>query len=110
MIILVCDDERATRECLTEALRLQGHQTAACSSVEAADPMIPYVDAVICDGFSGGCFDLVVTCELRNIPLVVYTGDAEIADAADAVGVRHALKPAGVEELLAALTREEVAA
>ena len=103
MEILICDDDSATRECLTELFRLHGHQTAACGTVEAAEAMLPYVQAVVCDGLGGDCFDLVASAEALGVPIVIYTASDEIAAAARAVRVPAVLKPAGAEELLAAL-------
>ncbi len=105
MHILVVDDDPATRELLSESLRLQGHMPACCGSVEAADPMVAYVDAIICDGLRGDCFDLVVTAELAGVPIVIFTGDDDLAEKAELVGMPCVKKPAGIEALLAALER-----
>lgn len=59
MHILIVDDDEATREVLTESLRLAGHLTATVPRAEAALPMVPYVDAVICDELEGGCWDVL---------------------------------------------------
>ena len=71
--ILIVDDHPATRECLTELFRLHGHQTAACGSVEAAQVMLPYVEAVVCDGLDGACFDVVASAEALGKPIVIHT-------------------------------------
>ena len=103
MEILIVDDHPATRECLTELFRLHGHQTAACGSVEAAQVMLPYVEAVVCDGLDGACFDVVASAEALGKPIVIHTASDEIADAARTAGVPVLLKPASVPELVAAL-------
>ena len=103
MEILIVDDHPATRECLTELFRRHAHQTAACGSAEAAQTMLPYVEAVVCDGLDGACFDVVASAEALGVPIVIHTASDEIAAAARLAGVPAVLKPAGVDELLGAL-------
>ena len=103
MEILIVDDDTATRECLTELFRRQGHQTAACGSVEAAQAMLPYVDAAVCDGLDGACFDVVASAAALGVPIAIHTASDKIAEAARVAGVPAVLKPAGMEELLGAL-------
>jgi DNA-binding response OmpR family regulator len=103
MQILVVDDEPAIREVLREALRLEGHTTAACESAEMAVCLLPYVDAVICDGLGGACWDVVDAAVGAGKPFCLYTGDDEIMHEAALVCVPFVSKPARVGELLAAL-------
>jgi CheY-like chemotaxis protein len=110
MEILIVDDDTATRECLTELFRRQGHQTAACGSVEAAQAMLPYVDAVICDGLNGRWLNVVIAAETLGRPAVLYTGDSDLADDARDAGVSVVLKPGSVEELIEALRQPVEAA
>ena len=110
MQILVVDDEPAIREGLREALRLEGHTTAACESAEMAVCLLPYVDAVICDGLGGACWDVVDAAVGDEKAICLYTGDAEIQHEAAMVCVPCVAKPRGVGELLEALTGSAVEA
>lgn len=103
MQILVVDDEPEIREGLREALRLAGHTTAACESAEMAAALLPYVDAVICDGLYGACWSVVDAAVSAEKPICLYTGDDEIQHKAALTGVPCVAKPCGVGELMAAL-------
>jgi DNA-binding NarL/FixJ family response regulator len=103
MQILVVDDEPVIREVLREALRLAGHRTAACESAEMAVCLLPYVDAVICDGLNGTCWSVVDAAVVAGKALCLYTGDDEIQHEAALVGIPCVAKPRGVGELLDAL-------
>jgi len=105
--ILVVDDDAATRECLTEALRLSGHETAACGTAEAAILMLPYVDAVICDGLEGACFRVVATAERLGKAAVIYTASDAVQEAAATLRVGCVMKPGGLTDLLEALRLRE---
>lgn len=103
MQILVVDDEPAVREVLREALRLSGHMTASCDSAEMAVAMLPWVDAVICDGLGGACWSVVDAAVDADKPICLYTGDDELQHEATLIGVPCVAKPRGVGDLLAAL-------
>jgi len=103
MQILVVDDEPSIREGLRDALRLAGHTTAACESSEMAICLLPYVDAVICDGLGGACWDVVDAAVGAEKAICLFTGDEEIQHEAAMVCVPCVAKPAGVGELLVAL-------
>jgi CheY-like chemotaxis protein len=103
MQVLIVDDCQSIREVLCESLRLSGHQTAACESAEAALHLLPYVDAVICDGLDFDGFRVVARASRLGKPVVLFTASHEIADAAAVGRIPCVLKPAGVEALLEAL-------
>lgn len=110
MIILVVDDHEATRSCLAEALRARGHEIASCESAEAAVSLLPYVDAVICDGLEYAGFAVVAQANRLGKPVVLYTGNDAIAHAAAVGRIPCVLKPGSVPALLAALEPQAVAA
>lgn len=103
MHILVVDDASAIRDGVCEALRRQGHQTAACDGAAVAATMVPYVDAVICDGLDFAGFAVVARASRLDKPVVLYTGSDAIATAAVAGRIPCVRKPASVDALLAAL-------
>lgn len=103
MQILVVDDDPAILDGLRESLRLSGHMTAACGGAAMAVAMLPYVDAVICDGLGGACWPVVDAAVESGKEICLYTGDEEIQREATLVGVPCVAKPRGVRELLAAL-------
>jgi DNA-binding NtrC family response regulator len=109
MHILVVDDCQSIREGVCESVRRHGHLTAACEGAEVATQLLPYVDAVICDGLDFDCFAVVAHATRLGKPIVLYTASEEIAHAAEVAKVPCILKPAGVNDLMAALAQQEVA-
>jgi len=103
MQILVVDDEPEIREAMREALRMAGHTTASCESAEMAVCLLPYVDAVICDGLGGACWSVVDAAVGAGKGICLYTGDDEIKHEAWLACVPYVAKPGGVGELLATL-------
>lgn len=110
MNILIVDDDPGIRAVLCEALRMHGHQTAACEDANTAISLLPYVDGCICDGLDFDCFAVVARAHLLDKPMVIYTGDEAIAQAAVVGQMRIVRKPGSIAELLAAVALEEVAA
>ena len=108
MQVLVVDDEPAIREVLRESLRMHGHQVATCESADVAVQLLPYVDAVICDGLDFAGFKVVVWANRFEKPVVLYTGSDEIATAAAAGSIPCVRKPGSIGDLLAALTPQAV--
>ena len=114
--ILLVDDDDAFRKRMTRALTDRGFDVraahdydAAMESARADSPQFAVVDLKM-PGRSG----LEVVRDLKAIDettrIVVLTGYGSIATAVEAVklGATHYLpKPADVDEILAALTREE---
>ena len=114
--ILLVDDDDAFRKRMTRALADRGYDVraahdydAAMESARADSPQFAVVDLKM-PGRSG----LEVVRDLKAIDettrIVVLTGYGSIATAVEAVklGATHYLpKPADVDEILAALTRDE---
>ena len=106
MRILVVDDSPLCLEVLTAALEQVGHAVVAASNAPDALPLLPYVDACICDGLNGACWDVLDRCKLLHVPCVLYSGDSDKCDQAEAMGVPGVLKPAPIKMVLAKLGRE----
>jgi CheY-like chemotaxis protein len=103
MQILVVDDEPEIREAMREALRMAGHTTASCESADMAVALLPYVDAVICDGLGGSCWSVVDAAVAAGKAICLYTGDDEIQHEASLVCTPCVAKPRDIGELLSAL-------
>ena len=107
LTILIIDDEPAIRVTLSALLRAQGHLTASVESAELALPMLPYVDACVCDGLDGAWRVVWLACRETGTAFVLYSGDPDCLAEADAAGVACVRKPGGVEEILAAVKLEQ---
>lgn len=103
MQILVVDDCQSIRRVLCREFRQYGHLTAECESAEVARTLLPYVDAVVCDGLDFQCFAVVELAGALGKPIVLYTGYDEIAHAAAVASVPCVRKPGSVVDLMAAL-------
>ena len=68
--------------------------------------MIPYVDAVICDGLWGECWAVERECAAEGKAFVLFTANEELWADAQAREIPAVMKPAGVTELLGALRLE----
>lgn len=113
--ILIVDDDAAYAQALARALDRRGHAVDTEPEPEAALVRVAATDydAVILDlklGMDSG-LRLVAPMKARRprLRILLLTGYASIATAVEAIklGAVHYLpKPAGVEEILAALSRE----
>ena len=109
LTILIIDDEPAIRVTLSALLRAQGHLTASVESAELALPMLPYVDACLCDGLDGAWRAVEPACRWAGKRFVLYSGDEDTLEEAMSAGVMFVRKPALIEALLAALEAGEEA-
>jgi len=114
--MLVVDDDPVFAETLAQALHRRGHQVARAHDGETALALAAQ------GGFDAAVLDLRLATDsgLRLIAplkaaspelrILLLTGYASIATAVEAIklgAVHYLAKPAGVEEILAALGREE---
>lgn len=113
--ILIVDDDAAYAQALARALNRRGHAVQSEAQPEAALVLLKKTayDAVILDlklGMDSGLRFIAPMRALRpRLRILLLTGYASIATAVEAIklGAVHYLpKPAGVEEILAALGRE----
>ena len=83
MKVLFIDDDSVSLECLSNALRLNGHSVQAFSSIESAfrDYSPGSVDMVISDYHfpSGTGYDVITTIHkiTPEIPVIIISGDPE---------------------------------
>src|SRR5687767_4019995 len=112
MRILIVDDERALRESLQRALRLEGYEVdeaedggAALAAVEGRVP-----DAVVLDVLMPGVDGIEVCRRLRargdRTPILMLTARHEVSDRVaglDAGADDYLVKPFALEELFARL-------
>ncbi len=113
--ILIVDDDAAYAETLARALSRRGHSVQTAAQPEAALALLAKAayDAVILDlklGMDSGLRYIAPMRALRpRLSILLLTGYASIATAVEAIklGAVHYLpKPAGVDEILAALGRK----
>jgi DNA-binding response OmpR family regulator len=102
MRVLIVDDSPVILKALTAWLHHAGHETAEASNVAEAVPLIPYVDAVICDGL-GGAWKTVRHEVGKDAPFVLFAGDTELWSDALALDIPAVLKGDTWAELLAAI-------
>ena len=110
--ILVCDDERAVRFAIAEALESQGHAIIEVASGEAALAALEGVDVVVTDLAMPGMDGLTLLGEVRarepGLPVIVVTarGSERVAVQAMKAGAHDYLaKPFDVDELRLSIAR-----
>ena len=112
MRILVVDDERAVRDSLERALRLEGYEVATAEDGGAGLAVLAAggADAVVLDILMPGTSGLDVCRRLRadgdRTPVLMLTARAEVSDRVaglDAGADDYLVKPFALEELLARL-------
>ncbi len=115
--VLITDDEESIRYTLSEFLTAEGHSVRTAASFEEAKnvlsqfkPDVAFVDILL--GGSSGMHVLKLIKEMdSNIPVVVFTGNATVSSAAEAVRLdayEYVLKPIN-KDLLLRLTRKALA-
>ncbi|MBU1664513.1 MAG: response regulator transcription factor [Gammaproteobacteria bacterium] len=113
--ILVVDDDPVFAETLAQALRRRGHQTSVAHDGETALVLAADSDfaAAVLDLRLAADSGLRLIAPLKaahpDLRILLLTGYASIATAVEAIklgAVHYLAKPAGVDEILAALGRE----
>ncbi len=112
--ILVVDDDPVFAEALALALRRRGHAVAIAHDGDAALAADGDFDAAVLDLRLAADSGLRLIAPLRaarpELRILLLTGYASIATAVEAIklgAVHYLAKPAGIEDILAALGREE---
>lgn len=104
MRVLLVDDDPSIREVLAEGFRLHNLDVAVAGDAEAGCCMVPYVDAVVCDGLDGGWRRVCTVALNFGKRAVVYSGDWDALDGAKRLGIPVVNKPGGgLVELFLAL-------
>jgi DNA-binding NtrC family response regulator len=113
--IVLVDDDTGFADVLAEVLRLERHEVRTFSTSDAALEWLlsgEKTDLVLLDlhmpGISAQRFQEILKSELplRDLPVVIVSGDPDVQNAATAIGASDAFtKPVDVERLLATVNR-----
>lgn len=112
--MLVIDDDRALREALEAALRVEGYGVVGAAEGQQAldrlrdgfDPCVIVLDLTmpVKDGWQFR-MEQVRDPTLARIPVILCSATETVAQKAAALGLLHLRKPVGFDELLALVGR-----
>lgn len=111
--ILVADDDPTTVNMMRMALESDGYDVeTATDGSDAARPRTPQPDLILLDVRLGGrdgreiCRRLKEQVATRDIPVLLVSGDLDVAQAADQCGADGVVtKPFGLDDLLGTVKR-----